>query len=350
MLSKVILGLLKWGLVGFVVGFVAGILGGIAKCRVGDVGCVWNNALAAARLCSFVAGLIGIVPPIIKESRRRNAAILLGFSAEGYERRRREEEETSRRRVREEGEAVTRLKDFLAAAELQRKKADLASLLTSARRDFLTLRELVQLADINLDAAEGNFAEEAFSPFWDEVENATNKLAAYDEGIRRVNDNAKDYKNRALKLSASEIPEFSLPAGKLPDARPVAQRLSEIVRKAQKNFQFAMIYEQRKTNQLLYAGFGSLGIAIYSLRDKLSQSLSALSESVNSSLQDLLWATNFQTATIGAAAEHQAQLARESEEAANARVEDLKKLGEELIDKEEEQSKMLDNIQRKRKP
>jgi uncharacterized membrane protein len=219
--------------------------------------------------CIAIGAIIGFLVPIILESQRRAA---------------RDEEERKQRRARE---AQAKQERDRAAAELERQKQQLANLLSTTQRDFLTIPELVPSADAHLDRAERDFADGAFAPFWDEIEHATNKLAAYQNGVRGVSRNADAYEQQASKLSV-RVPKFSLPDGKLPDARPVAQRLSQIVRTAQRNFQFATIYEQRKTNQLLYAGFSSLGHAISSLGSVISSSLDDLSRSVQSSLEDLL--------------------------------------------------------------
>ena len=64
----------------------------------------------------------------------------------------------------------------------------------------------------------------------------------------------------------------------LPDARPTAQRLAVVVRKAQKDFHFATIFEQRKTNKILVAGFSTLASAIYEIGDAISYSLNNLAQ------------------------------------------------------------------------
>ena len=240
-----------------------------------------------------------------------------------------------------------------ASAELERQNQHLASLLSTTQRDFSALSALVPSADIHLDRAEEEFADGAFAPFWDEVEHATNKLAAYHEGIRRVSQHSVDYERHASKLSI-RVPKFSLPQGELPDARPVAHRLSRVVRAAQKNFQFATIYEQRKTNQLLYAGFGTLGAAISSLGNALASSLQELSDSVHSSLDDLLKSTRHQSERMASISEQKAQALKNYQEAQSSRSSadagERRKFEEKLLAKEDEQSKMLDNIQRKKKP
>lgn len=59
------------------------------------------------------------------------------------------------------------------------------------------------------------------------------------------------------------------------------ERLHKVVRAAQKNFQFATIYEQRKTNKILIDGFGNLGAASYSVGDRIEENLDELRRDVS---------------------------------------------------------------------
>jgi len=353
---------LVFGIVGGIVGWlvvniVVQIVGGIVLWDT-NAGVRLGNSVSP--ICLLLGPIIGLTIAIIKESKRIATRV-------AEERRQRAAQEAEERRQREKREAQQQRERDQAASELERQKNHLASLLATTQRDFLSLPELVPSADTHLDGAEHEFADGAFAPFWDEVELAANKLAAYHEGVRRTSQNASDYERHASKLSIS-IPKFSLPEGELPDARPVAQRLSQIVRTAQKNFQFATIYEQRKTNQLLYAGFGTLGAAISTLGSALTSSLQELSESVHSSLDDILQttrdqieSTRDQTYMMECISEQQAEKLQEYQDAMESRASSeaelrsteakaRRKYEEKRLAAEEEQTKMLDNIQRRRKP
>lgn len=201
----------------------------------------------------------------------------------------------------------------------ENRKSYLSNLLTTSRSDFQNIPTLVAAADEHLNLAEREFAEGAFAPFWDQIEYATNKLATYQQRIQIIKRNAIEY-SQAI-CTSTNMPAFSVPTGQLPDARPTASRLAGIVRKAQKNFQFATIYEQRKTNQILVEGFGTLASAINSLGDSISGSLHDLSTTLNVSLERIL-----QQAEADASVRRQ------------------------VTQRQAEANAMLDNIQRKRKP
>lgn len=59
-----------------------------------------------------------------------------------------------------------------------------------------------------------------------------------------------------------------------------SDRLRSIVGKAQRNFQFATIYEQRRTNQLLVAGFENLAQALDGIGFHIQSSIEALNSTM----------------------------------------------------------------------
>src|SRR5206468_312018 len=58
-------------------------------------------------------------------------------------------------------------------------------------------------------------------------------------------------------------------------------RLKAVVRKAQRNIQFATIYEQRKTNKLLVAGFQHLAQAIDGMGHRITSSINGLGDQIS---------------------------------------------------------------------
>jgi hypothetical protein len=145
-----------------------------------------------------------------------------------------------------------------------------------------------------LDSADEEFVAGAFAPFWDQIEHAANELAAYKNAIEQLGKRIHLYQRESLELqdTPDAVPVLHLPDHKLPDARPQVERFAALVRRAQTNFQFALIYEQRKTNQLLHAGFGNLAAAIYSLGESVNLSLTQLAKTMNRGLPSLLAGDN----------------------------------------------------------
>ncbi|MCY2995128.1 MAG: hypothetical protein NTY19_45800 [Planctomycetota bacterium] len=235
------------------------------------------------------------------------------------------------------------------AAEAQRREATasrqralagrLSTLLSQSTTSAGGLPALLFAAETALDRAEREFHDGAFAPFWDAVEDAANALARFSGTVDQLIGNAQSYKTHAAVLP-SPLPPFRLGVHSLPDASGTATRMRGIVRQSQKNYQFASIYEQRKTNQLLVAGFSTLGQAINELGDRLHSSLEALGSSVNITIE---CASEEASRKADALRE---QMQRDSED----RRTDERKGSEERRSHERQQREMLDNIQRRRKP
>lgn len=332
---------------GLFLGGIVWVLAFIANSHDFTAGLGVANTLGAANkaggavflTCALLGAVVGFFTDLKEMSQRQQAKV-------AEQKRQREQAEEAAEHQRHEQEA-----------DLQMRKYHLSRLLSDSRQVFLTIPELVPAAERHLHRAERDFAEGAFAPFWDEIERATNKLADYQQRIQTINRNALEYQTKTAELPkaiARNEPPFALPTGELCDARPTATRLAAIVRKAQKNFQFATIYEQRKTNQILVAGFGTLGSAIYALGDAISSSLDDLSHSLHTSLDKVLDATHEHSELVESLSERHAELLTEhfekssKEAAADARA--RRKYEEDSLEKQDEQNKMLDNIQRGKKP
>jgi len=192
----------------------------------------------------------------------------------------------------------------------------LTSLLGDSKTTAASLPKLIQSAEISLDTAEREFEEGIFAPFWDAVEDAANALAGVSANINTIISNSSSYSTETSQLD-TPAPPFELGIRTLPDASHTANRMRTIVRRAQKNFQFATIYEQRKTNRILVAGFSSLGQAIDGLGDNLATAMERLGET---------FAAEFQITRDQAAEDSTARR-----------------------DHERQELEMLDNIQRRKK-
>jgi len=207
-------------------------------------------------------------------------------------------------------------------------RQNLVSYINKAVTVFEGLPELVKIAERALDKAEEEFEDGAFAPFWDAVEHAVTHLARFDEGIKQILSYSDGFKV-VQKNYDSTPPAFSLNIHGLPDASSTSERMRGVVRRAQKSFQFATIYEQRKTNQILVQGFQSLGQALSDMTYRIESSMEALSQSFSDSISDL---------------------AKSNRESAQNIVDQLKSDSDARRSHERKERDMLDNIQRGRKP
>lgn len=152
-------------------------------------------------------------------------------------------------------------------------------------------------AESAIDEAEREFTEGAFAPFWDAIERAVNSLARFDLGVQQLLGQFNNCKNEIRRLEAApQTVQFDVKA--IPDAADASTRLQKMVHRAQKDFQFATIYEQRKTNQLLVAGFSSLGQALSIMNDRITSSIDALSDSMADSINELMVSNTADAAAV----------------------------------------------------
>jgi len=300
-------------IVGGIAGFVVFLVGWVALKIV--VGLIFWNAELGTTVASFA---ILAIP----------AGLIIGFIApiNAYEKAKRAAEEAEQQRLAAEA----------AARDAECRK--LALILDSSKSTFLSLDKLVNSADGWLDTAEHEFKERAFAPFWDALEHATNFLGAYHESVGKIMETASEYERRRSRLSVT-VPTFEVPESGIPDARPIASRLSQLGRNAQKDFQFATIYEQRKTNQLLNSGFRTLAEGLERMQYAITDALDNLSLSLGTRLDDLLAASTSQAEAFGAFSH--ATASHFEAAASHYQASD---------DESKKQTEMLDNIQRGHKP
>jgi hypothetical protein len=190
-----------------------------------------------------------------------SAPFKLGWKAYKYAQERRAEQAALQRRCQEL--VLAACSDSLAAFE-------------SIPKDLLSAEE-------HLDAAESEFQDSAFSPFWDSIERAMRKLGALDGNVKLIAERFGQYTALAPSYDGTPPPFPVHPeaARRIGAANDTAARLQKLVRQAQRNFQFATIYEQRKTSDILITGFTNLGDAIYGLGARLQDSIGTLGAQIN---------------------------------------------------------------------
>lgn len=220
------------------------------------------------------------------------------------------------------------------------------ALFESMPNHLLTAEEL-------LDQAEGDFEEGAFAPFWDSVERAAMKLGQFDDSVRTITTNAEQHTDVAKRYEGPP-PPFPIVLDSVTGmaaANTTNDRMRTIVRQAQRNFQFATIFEQRKTNQLLVAGFTNLAQALDGMGRRIESSIGGLGEQISemsstldTSLQNLdsnlsSTLTTLHESSTEALSNHFEGLQTSMQKDSESRAERHKKTLE-----------MLDNIQRRRRP
>lgn len=217
-------------------------------------------ALGSALLYGPLFG-IPIVVGVIAARLRRAQKFLAWRERELLSRRQRAEEEaaTTTRRVREiEAEAAS------VVNELPR-------LLAQVRAE--------------LDAADNEYAERAFGPFWDRIASSAQLLATYRVKLDRITSLGRKY-SRLLGGREHSFPKRLSVPEVIPEPADLVARLARLAREGQKDFQFAVIWEQHKTRRVLVEGFSTLGSTLQELANTLQASLADCTAQVAGAISD----------------------------------------------------------------
>lgn len=243
-----------------------------------DHGRAWKSARTGGCAGLAVAIVVGLAAhlhsAVLLAGTVVGAVLGLGLSLaeqDGEEQKR----EEARRWVQEQEKEEIRARGRMAQVAYG---AELLSIGQQALGIYEDLPRYLVSADGFLDQAAIDFDEGAFAPFWDSVEGAAMALAKFDAHVGLVGDRLSRY-GELVRLYEGSPPHFPLTGdsieGLTASGKTVA-RLDDTVRKAQRDFQFASIYEQRRTNQVLIAGFNNLGQALAGLSRRLEHSLDNL--------------------------------------------------------------------------
>lgn len=164
----------------------------------------------------------------------------------------------------------------------QNLEHEVQDLVSEAQTLSTRLPTNINTAKSYIDRARQYFKDEAFAPFWDSIESAVTSLAMFRQGVETITERCGQYKTRVAELNyvPAAFDWNSATDGKV--AAQTAEELRSLVYAAQRNFQFASIYEQRKTNQLLSVGFATLAQAISEIGSRIESSIGLLDMTVTS--------------------------------------------------------------------
>jgi phosphate/sulfate permease len=290
----------------------------------------------------FVSPLFGIIPVVLayrglKQMREVDAQkerSLLEEAVKRRERLQREEEE----RKKEEADRPARL----AAAEAAQQRAfasRLSSLASECKEMAARIPLLVQEAEKELDLAEQALEEGLLDPFWDAIERAVTKLATVESQIQALIRKGEIYCSEATKVTGG-VPRLDLGLATFPDVGGTERRMHGIIRRSQKSLDFTQIFHLRKVTKVLVAGFSSLGHALNDLGNRLASSQERLFSTFSISISDLVENQREGTSAIVG------ELTRHREDSSAA----TRELKEQLRTDATVEQKMLDNMQRRKRP
>jgi hypothetical protein len=198
---------------------------------------------------------------------------------EEQEGRQREEERQRREEIaRKESEARDRDYTLQRLKSVHQRAMDLKQ----------SIPALIQAAKAHLDVAEQEFNRGAFSPFWQAIEGATTRLGELSENLNQFSRLTEDHKEidgellAKHRMYADRFPVQLADIYAAEEGQLVGQRMDALVGRAQTDYQFSTIYEQRRTSSILIAGFSSLGNAIAGMTAKIASDLESVVRSIDS--------------------------------------------------------------------
>lgn len=239
-------------------------------------------------------------------------------------------------------------RDDAHKAQQQTYQSELVNIGSTSLNLFEAMPTHLLDAESLLDQAERDFNEGAFAPFWDSIERATMRLGRFDSSVASISHHSKRHGELA-KVYEAMPPRFPIVIDSIRGmtaANTTSGRMRAIVRTAQCNFQFASIYEQRKTNHLLVAGFTNLAQALDGMGARIAESIDGLSTQVSEMSSTL----NSSLTSLGQQLEEGNQATHNLTETVKGLHGTVQKEASEQAERHDRALVMLDNIQRRRRP
>jgi hypothetical protein len=150
---------------------------------------------------------------------------------------------------------------------------------------FKEIPDILTQADHQLDQAEKYYKDNAYVPFWNCIEKATNLLGTYHQSIRDIDSHFSSFTEIAKRYEgiAQGFPISTHGAKKLVIGETISERLHTLASQAQRNFEFTLIFEQRKTHKIPMSGIKTLFIAL----DEMTQSITSAVDDLNTSMANV---------------------------------------------------------------
>lgn len=257
-----------------------------------------------------------------------------------------------KRRERERSEAEAAANAAERAARAAASAADLVrlmQLMAEARSAADALPIALGEAELFLDRAQSELASRLPSPFWEAIEDTVVKLGEFHIALSTLESRKAAYQSLAARQEQG-APRFAIGVTVLPDPAMTQNRLNLLYREAQAIPHFSIIYEQRRTTATLVSGFRSLGQAIERIGDRIVREVGSVAVSLECGLGSLESALR---SSADAAADQGAALhaeLRKTVDGSDALRLQLREDSERRSKAEGAALRMLDNIQRRRKP
>jgi len=225
----------------------------------------------------------------------------------------------------------------------KRYRDELSNLCEQSLRFFELMSVALEQADHFLSQAESDFREGVYSPFWDSIERSAQELGKFDSFVKAIHTNLFRYRE-TRKSYEGAVPAFPIQMSSVQGmtaAEATSLRMQKVVRSAQRDPHFSMIFEQRRTNQILIAGFTSLAHAINGLGDLLTSSIEQLGGEISAFSDSMKNSMSLNRENTSVAAERIATEVNSLRQGAKSEAVEIRIRHEHALE-------MLNNIQRRR--
>lgn len=211
------------------------------------------------------------------------AGIRKGMHTQEKEECERERRAAEKKRLDEE-EARARSREARDAELLNER---LARIPDAMRDEYSRAARCLERGAESLHGARQAFDASAFVPFWESVEMGAECLSEHRRALDNLDKLNGEFRELARNKKARVVPDldeglFELP--RLGVGESLSESFRDLVRTAHSNFQFATIYEQRRTTRTIAEGFGSLNNAVERLAGVIRSSCSSLETSLRSAI------------------------------------------------------------------
>ncbi len=169
--------------------------------------------------------------------------------------------------------------------EAERATESALRLHRDANRCLEALRSDVAGLTNCVNRAQAEFAANAFAPFWDNVEWAFTWIPSFKQHLEELERGATAY-NGILTGREHSCPPYPVSINDIPDLRAAVRSLGSVIRRGQTNFQFASIWEHRRTREVLIEGFKTLGDAVHNIDASVARSLADFERRMSSVLRE----------------------------------------------------------------
>jgi len=154
----------------------------------------------------------------------------------------------------------------------------------TANKNLKKLREISLKIDRSIKKTETEFNDNAFSSYWDNIEILISYFLEYNSNLRDFPYSRERYYD-LLKGRKHNFPEFPIIKTMLPNIESQLKEFKRVVRFGITNYEFASIYEHRKTRKVLIDSFNNLAEALNNIENKVDQALTNFNQRFKKNLK-----------------------------------------------------------------